>query len=211
MFPAALSSKPATMEAQAQGGWSRVAPEVWSSDAQRDSLPSASNFTPGQTGTSSAGGTPRLRTPSGSRLYPLPHSDLAVGLGIREGRAGDSSSGSAGIVCLSAVSLPAVSGPHFLVQEGAQRTCCAGPNPCAVLPGTRVGERDPHVLLFTSTGGGDADARGGGFVETQCPCFTRAAVWEDWSSKARELYIPSATPTPDFRSISLTWFFRIQG
>lgn len=152
MFPAALSSKPATMEAQAQGGWSRVAPEVWSSDAQRDSLPSASNFTPGQTGTSSAGGTPRLRTPSGSRLHPLPHSDLAVGLGIREGRAGDSSSGSAGIVCLSAVSLPAVSGPHFLVQEGAQRTCCAGPNPCAVLPGTRVGERDPHVLLFTSTG-----------------------------------------------------------
>ena len=66
VFSAVLSSKPATMEALAQGGWSPVAPEVWSSDVQRDYFPSVPNFTPGQTGTSYADGTLRLRAPSGS-------------------------------------------------------------------------------------------------------------------------------------------------
>lgn len=128
VFPAALSSTPATMEAQAQGGWSPVAPEVWSPDAQRETLflPCLTLLRDGQ-GHPCADGTARLRAPSGSRLHPLPNSAFAVGLGTRE-RLGTrkQSSGSAGIGSLSALSLPAVTGPHFLVLECAQRTCCAG-------------------------------------------------------------------------------------
>lgn len=207
MFPAALSSTSETMEAQAQGGWSPVAPGVCSSGAQRDSLPSVPNFTPGQTRTSYADGTPRLRAPSGSRLHLLPNSDFAVGLGTREGL-GTRKLGtrSAGIVSLSALSLPAVRGPHFLVLKGAQRTCWAGSGSQRCSP-QGTGSRESGVFVTQALGLASccSQVRAGvkrtrevvGFVETQCPCYTRAAAEGDWPSKARELHNPCSLRPPD--------------
>lgn len=187
-FPAALSSTPATMEAQAQGGWSPVAPEVWSSEAQRDSLP-LPNFTPGQTGTSYADGTRSRRAPSGSRLHPLPNSDFAVGLGTREGmgtqKLSSRSSGDCVLVC-TVLSLPAVCGPHFLNLEGAQRTCCVGSGSlrCSPPPGGGRWGRGSwflgiRALELTSRCSQvrRGPERGGSFVEIQCPCYTGAAAW----------------------------------
>lgn len=188
MFPAALSSTPDTMEAQAQGGWSPVAPEVCSSGAQRLFLQYLTLLPDRQ------GHPTRTELRAHARLRD--HAGILCltqilwwGWGPGKGWGPENRVlGQQGLCpCLHYPFQQSVG--HFLVLEGAQRTCCAGSGSQRRSPppggGREEGERGPrgsgsgaHVLLFSSAGGGEADARGG-FVETQCPCCTRAAVGED--------------------------------